>query len=298
MFLLFKLNRPIGVDTTMDEDDVLLTKRALGALGHIKVPKGGITPYPDMGMIKGLKAFQRQNGLRPDGVMNPDGPTISKLSRIIAERQQRKQPPNPLSKVPLPPPRNLLDTLWTAPRKRQSRPAMSSVFRLSGDMGRNHRNHPRDFLALQGALASAGHFRPRRSLAGAGANDELFDAVKRFQQAAGLKTDGLVGRGGETERTLNKFLTSMLAAAGKSLPAQAASNQAKISERDKDLCDERFRRELQRCARWPGKWHGPCAQRATIRWGLCYRYGYTPGPDREPPEWGPGDMEESFNPKR
>ena len=80
--------------------------------------------------------------------------------------------------------------------------------------------------------------------------------------------------------------------------SQRANNQAGLSDREKDLCDERFRREMQRCAQLPGKWHGPCAQRATIRWGLCYRYGYPPGPDKEPPEWGPGDMEESFNPRR
>jgi len=83
MFLPFKLKRPIGVDTTMEEDDVLLTKRALGALGHIKVPKGGLTPYPDMGMIEGLEAFQRENSLRADGVMNPDGTTIKRLNRNL-----------------------------------------------------------------------------------------------------------------------------------------------------------------------------------------------------------------------
>ena len=79
---------------------------------------------------------------------------------------------------------------------------------------------------------------------------------------------------------------------------QRANNQAGLSDREKDLCDDRFRRELQRCGQLPGKWHGPCGKRATIRWGQCYRYGYPPGPDKEPREWGPADMEEWFNPRR
>ena len=180
----FHLKRPIGPDSNMDLDDVLNTKRALNDLGFMSLPKYGLTPYPDEKMIGGIKSFQRRNGLREDGVMKPGGPTLETLNRTLAERQPSPRPPNPLTKVPLPPRRRLLDTVTNSPQKQFPRPASFSVFRLSGDVGRNDRNHPRDFLALQGALASAGHFRPRRSLAGA--DDELFDAVKKFQQAAGL----------------------------------------------------------------------------------------------------------------
>lgn len=71
----FAIRKPIGVSYNLDEDDVLKTKSALSALGHYKKPKTGITPWADTQMFKGLKSFQKEEGLKVDGLMKPKGPT-------------------------------------------------------------------------------------------------------------------------------------------------------------------------------------------------------------------------------
>lgn len=67
----------------MDEDDIINTKRGLYALGHYRRPKHGITPYADLGLVDGIRSFQRDGGLRVDGVMKSDGPTHRKLNSTL-----------------------------------------------------------------------------------------------------------------------------------------------------------------------------------------------------------------------
>ena len=67
----------------MDLDDVLNTKKALNDLGFMSLPKYGLNTYPDETMIGGIKSFQRRNGLREDGVMKPDGPTLGRLNETL-----------------------------------------------------------------------------------------------------------------------------------------------------------------------------------------------------------------------
>lgn len=123
----FRLKRPIGPDSNMDLDDVLNTKRALNDLGFMSLPKHGLTTYPDQPMIDGVRSFQRRNGLREDGVMKPDGPTLETLNRTLAERQPSPRPPNPFTKVPLPLRRSLLDTVLKRPKPEPNRPSVLSA---------------------------------------------------------------------------------------------------------------------------------------------------------------------------
>lgn len=108
MFAPFRLRRPIGPDSVMDRDDVLNTKRALNALGYFDAPNYGPTPFPDESMIAAVKGFQCRHGLRVDGVMNPDGPTLERINQILAmrraklfERISESEPPEPISLSPL-----------------------------------------------------------------------------------------------------------------------------------------------------------------------------------------------------
>jgi hypothetical protein len=80
----YKLKRTIGNSYNMDLDDSLNTKKALADLGHMKVPDFGLTTYPDQAMIDGVKSFQKGEGLKVDGVMKPDGPTINRLHRKLS----------------------------------------------------------------------------------------------------------------------------------------------------------------------------------------------------------------------
>ena len=87
----FSLKSTIGEDYNMDLDDTLNTKIALTGLGHMKAPPHGITEFPDRPMIDGVKDFQAAHGLKKDGVMKEDGPTIAQLNKVLADKL-RPQP--------------------------------------------------------------------------------------------------------------------------------------------------------------------------------------------------------------
>ena len=76
----FKLTWPIGRADAMDKDDIENTKQALDALGLYEPPELFTERFSTEPMIRGLKKFQRQEGLVPDGVMSPDGPTHRRMN--------------------------------------------------------------------------------------------------------------------------------------------------------------------------------------------------------------------------
>ena len=90
MLRSFRLKGPIGLEYNMDPDDTLSTKTALRDLGHFRTPKYGLTPYPDQPMLEGIKSFQRQKGLLVDGVMKPDGPTVTVLGQVLDQRRPKR----------------------------------------------------------------------------------------------------------------------------------------------------------------------------------------------------------------
>lgn len=76
------LNGPVGRSYNTDLDDVALTKDALKELGYYKDPEHGPTPYADEKLFEGLEKFQKDHGLKVDGVIKPDGETADKLFDI------------------------------------------------------------------------------------------------------------------------------------------------------------------------------------------------------------------------
>jgi peptidoglycan hydrolase-like protein with peptidoglycan-binding domain len=85
----FLLKRTIGNENNMDLEDTLNAKKALQNLGHYTVPDFGLTPYPDKPMINGIKSFQRQHGLKVDGIMKPKGPTIERINQNLTSFERR-----------------------------------------------------------------------------------------------------------------------------------------------------------------------------------------------------------------
>ncbi|MDV7338449.1 peptidoglycan-binding domain-containing protein [Terasakiella sp. A23] len=82
----FSVGKTISQSSNTQPDDVLKTKSALAQTGDYKIPDFGITDIPDMGMIEGLKSFQKKNGLKVDGVMKPHGPTEAKLGEAMGRQ--------------------------------------------------------------------------------------------------------------------------------------------------------------------------------------------------------------------
>jgi peptidoglycan hydrolase-like protein with peptidoglycan-binding domain len=49
------------------------------------VPDYGLTRFPDASLYDGIKSFQRDTGLKVDGIAKPDGPTIQTLGQRVSQ---------------------------------------------------------------------------------------------------------------------------------------------------------------------------------------------------------------------
>lgn len=99
----FKLHGRVDRSTSVDERDTLQTKSALGELGYYKLPRYGMTPYPDEPMFDGIEAYQRTNKLYVDGVMKPGGETERTIKRGLeaSTGQIGDKPQPPGSNMPV-----------------------------------------------------------------------------------------------------------------------------------------------------------------------------------------------------
>ncbi|KAF0110825.1 MAG: hypothetical protein FD149_2592 [Rhodospirillaceae bacterium] len=79
--ILFQLGRPIATNVSATSDDIINTKRALNQLGYYEQPSDGA--WVDSAMFDGIRRFQRDHGLKVDGVINPGGPTEHALNRAL-----------------------------------------------------------------------------------------------------------------------------------------------------------------------------------------------------------------------
>lgn len=205
----YRLKRTIGSDYAMDLDDAFNTKRALRDLGHYRVPDYGLNTYPDQRMIDGVKSFQQRNGLREDGLMKPDGPTIKRINQTLAERQ-----------MPL---RAQIRT--ESPNAKRS----PSIFGIGSEIGHDRENRPQDVLSTRRALAWAGRLSRHKAKNETRAGNDLFNAIKRFQQVAKLKVDGWMRPGGETETELDRVIAPLVkqasATTGETDTSKNATNQ-------------------------------------------------------------------------
>jgi len=92
MYSLLNLRKTVGPSYNVDPEDVLTLKKALNKTGHYKMPDFGLTPYPDTPLMKGIKSFQKDTGLKQDSTVKPGGPTEKMLA--FAEKVSSKSPDN------------------------------------------------------------------------------------------------------------------------------------------------------------------------------------------------------------
>lgn len=79
-----RLRSILGRSYNVDPADVLEAKKLLGQLGYYPASDGDLSPYPDEPLFQSIEAFQRDNELRVDGVMKPNGPTEQVLNDKLA----------------------------------------------------------------------------------------------------------------------------------------------------------------------------------------------------------------------
>lgn len=77
----FHLTAPFAADSAAEEGDTRAVKQALNRLGYYTPHvQDGITGIPDRAVFAALKAFQKDNGLYPDGRMRPGDFTARTLA--------------------------------------------------------------------------------------------------------------------------------------------------------------------------------------------------------------------------
>lgn len=131
------------------------------------------------GLQRAIKVFQSGQGLREDATLRPRGPTEARLNLMLKEG------------------RGL--------RAAERGGAIGGDARVSADrVGPGLENHPDDVLAIGTALRRLGHIKPGAPTpAKTGA---VFDGLKSFQRASGLKRDGVMAPGGPTEQQIVRGL--------------------------------------------------------------------------------------------
>lgn len=81
---LFKLQREVSETTAnINPDDVFNVKKYLKNLGYYQEPEWGMTKFTDNQMFGGIRKFQKDNHLKVDGVMKPEGETENAFNKLL-----------------------------------------------------------------------------------------------------------------------------------------------------------------------------------------------------------------------
>lgn len=76
---MINLKSIIAPFTNVDLDDMIQVKSGLRALGFGD-EKTEISPYPETSSFDAIKNFQKRENLRVDGIMKPNGPTVTAMN--------------------------------------------------------------------------------------------------------------------------------------------------------------------------------------------------------------------------
>ncbi|MFQ5972866.1 MAG: peptidoglycan-binding domain-containing protein, partial [Alphaproteobacteria bacterium] len=174
----FRLNHRLAEDTNANEDDTLNTKKALYRLGLYEIPEYGLDRWPDDEMFAGIRDFQKQQGLRVDGVMEPQGSTASALRRTLLTREKDGE-----DELRIPPP-----------------------FVLNREVAPDAPLDETDALNVKKALSRLGHYEIPDFGLSPYPDNALFDGLEAFQRRNGLTVDRVMRPNGRTARKLGKAL--------------------------------------------------------------------------------------------
>lgn len=171
----FWLRDRVGPELDNDPDELIRAAGMAEKLDGRRSPARTVDDPGESGAIKSIRAYQRPRGLKPDGLMNPNGPTVQRMTAELYERG--------------------------GPRRRI--PARGGTVPLWGPVGAGGDNDPRDLAATRHALFLAG-------LPVRGTDAET--PLRRFQQMHGLTVDGRMEPFGPTHDMLDRITAPKLEA--------------------------------------------------------------------------------------
>lgn len=79
-----KISQVLASSSENNPEDTLVVKEALQSMGYYEPPKDiGMHSHPDSQLFDAVKDFQRDNGLKVDGIIKPDGETEKAMNESL-----------------------------------------------------------------------------------------------------------------------------------------------------------------------------------------------------------------------
>lgn len=172
------LSAPVGNRQTSMPNDLIQTRRNFSRLGRYD----GDTELSvlDRGLDSTIRTFQRDKGLKQDGIMNPGGETERALNRDLEHMMRPSEERQPYFVFPI---------------------------RLSASVGNSKANQSEDVKQVQRSLGRLGLASESKLYEPSGILDkETVDSMQLFQKSNDLRVDGFMNPGGETETAMNSSL--------------------------------------------------------------------------------------------
>lgn len=80
---MFDLYEKVSRNNKTTLEDTANVKTAMTALGYYDDTETGLSPYADDQLYQSVQSFQKDNDLKVDGVLNPKGPTETKIKEKL-----------------------------------------------------------------------------------------------------------------------------------------------------------------------------------------------------------------------
>lgn len=165
-------NAPLALGLPSNDDDILNAKRLFNGIGRIAEPPGGFSPLFDRPLDETVRAFQRDRGLKEDGLITPAGPTERNIRRDRGE-------------LPAEPAFAIAELDITAP------------------IGNGLTNEPEDIVGISKALGRLGLFNFDKTREPSPIiSRRLVASIEKFQQDNGLPVTGELKQGDKAHEAL------------------------------------------------------------------------------------------------
>lgn len=173
----------VGNDEDNNEQDVKTARDNLNKAGYESGDKSsGIL---DRDLDTATKSFQRDNGLKIDGIIRPNGETEKALNTIVKRKTGQSKE--------------------VKGKDNNFFPEMPQPLKLQSSIGDGRENKSEDINSVENALAGLGHLKIGEFNKDKGTiRPSLVKAIKAFQKDNGLFVDGVMKPDGETQEALSK----------------------------------------------------------------------------------------------
>ncbi len=173
----------VGNDEDNNEQDVKTARDNLNKAGYEAGDKSsGIL---DRELDTATKSFQRDNGLKIDGIIRPNGETEQALNTIVKRKTGQSKE--------------------VKGKGNNFFPEMPKPLKLQSSIGDGRENKAEDIGNVENALAGLGHLKIGEFNKDKGTiRPSLVKAIKSFQKDNGLFVDGVMKPDGETQEALGK----------------------------------------------------------------------------------------------